>query len=144
MFENGVRLVKTGRKMCNHFTASPQRKEDLAKICQCCSLPLIALLNYPDTRVGHVNKMYQSLIMNYCALKTAQTSQKHFTPLWNTLSAEDWVTICELEGITFKFVCFAFSDAQKSNANNTALKPFYRKCLHRVVGYNSFDAMTLA
>ena len=70
-FENGARLIKIGRKICNHFTASPQRKEDLTKICQCCSLPPVALLNFPDTCVGHVNKMYQSLIMNYCALKTA-------------------------------------------------------------------------
>ena len=53
-----------------------------------------------------------------------ETSQKHFTPLWNMLSGEDWVTICELDGITDKFACFAVSNAQKSNVDNTRLKPF--------------------
>ena len=62
-FKDGARIIKTLRSIVN-FLNSPQKKQYLENICKAYAIKRLRMVNYADTRVSFVTKLYQTCIFN--------------------------------------------------------------------------------
>ena len=96
-FPDSGRILKTGRKIINFFTGSPQRKDKLNKVIAAYDLPTIAMQNYPDTRVAYSCQLMVTVMANYHALQLVEHDD--FPEVMSRLSHEDWRTMQEMEAV---------------------------------------------
>ena len=94
-------------------------------------VPNITVRNPPETRVGDVLDLYQTLLANKYLHENMvrQKTNKDFEEVYNKLSQDDWETMRQIEGVTRNLKSYVVGEAQTDNANNNSLTPFYRKCL---------------
>mmetsp|Transcript_32277 Transcript_32277/g.67858 ORF Transcript_32277/g.67858 Transcript_32277/m.67858 type:complete len:853 (-) Transcript_32277:67-2625(-) len=143
-FPEGKRLVKGGRNCVNYFSKSPQRKEKMDAQRKIMDLSTVALMNFPETRVGYIVTTLQSLMANHQLLSILQVAEKDdFGKLWDELSNEDFKAIQEMEAVTQILFSYSVNDSQQSNAFNNSLLPWYRKLLKKALYQDSYRVMKL-
>lgn len=144
-FPEGARLVKASRQSVNFFDKSPQRKEKLDDVRKAMDLPIIALVNFPETRVGYIVTTLQSMMANHCLLSLAvhNGNNEEFEKVWSKLSKEDMASIQEMEAVTKLLFAYAVMDSQQSNAFNSSLLPWYRKAMIAATTKDTYEVMVL-
>ena len=90
-FTDGLRVIKSGRLICNFFTRSPQRKKKLEDVVECHDLPSIMVKNYPDTRVAFASKLFGTLLANHYAFKLV--GHEDFSKVFDKLTPTNWKTM---------------------------------------------------
>ena len=87
-FTDGLRVIKSGRIICNFFTGYPQRKKKLGGVVECYDLPSIMVTNYPDTRVAFASKFFGTLLANHYAFKLV--GHEDFAKVFNKLAPKGY------------------------------------------------------
>ena len=107
------------------------------------SIAEIAIKDYPETRVGYVIPLIQTLIANRTLYQCMSNKDADFAKLFEKLAVEDWQMLAEIEGILHPIFVQSTSTAQQNNASNTSLNPYYRRRVLRILEQESFGVMDI-
>ena len=97
------------------------------------SIAPIAIKDFPETRVGYVIPLIQTLIANRHFYQVMSNKDSDFAKLLAKLTAADWEMLAEIEGILNQIFVQSTSTAQENNASNTSLNPYYRRKVLRIL-----------
>ena len=100
------------------------------------------MVNYADTRVSFVTKLYQTCIFNHHVLEIMSERDKVFEKIWTALSPEDWDTIQELEAICYKIARHALTNAQTDDFCSS-MKSYYRHKITQDLSASKFFVMKM-
>ena len=104
-------------------------------------IPSIAIKDFPETRVGYVIPLIQTLIANRTMYQVMATKDADFRKLFEKLTDSDWQMLAEIEGILNPIFVQSTSTAQENNASNTSLNPYYRRKVLKILDQESFKIM---
>ena len=107
------------------------------------SIAPIAIKDFPETRVGYVIPLIQTLIANRHFYQVMSNKDSDFAKLLAKLTAADWEMLAEIEGILNQIFVQSTSTAQENNASNTSLNPYYRRKVLRILEQPSFKIMDI-
>ena len=105
------------------------------------SIAPIAIKDFPETRVGYVIPLIQTLIANRHLYQVMSSKDADFAKLLKKLTVADWQMLAEIEGILNQIFVQSTSTAQENNASNTSLNPYYRRKVLKILDQNNFKIM---